>query len=213
MVQRRDASQVVTYAQGGGDPRWLGEIGHVAGLKYSYSYPGGPDQMSCILQIPPTQREVGMNPGRLVSVYRGASLLWQGLMNEPQAAVDGWTLSATGTGSLGNNFCDIWTTWDEPDNHINAAIARGLNWRNPGINGTSGLWLGDQVDSGSQMITDFLNSVTVQGALSWSVKARDNMLSVAPLPTAVNRLLVATSPVARTVAGDINSLFLYYQFG
>lgn len=132
-------------------------------------------------------------------------------MNEPQPAVDGWTLSATGSGSLGNNLCDIYTTWDEPDDHINQAISRGLNWRNPGIGGTGGLWLGDQVDSGSEMITDFLNSITVQGALSWSVDARDSTLSVGPLPTEVNRLLVATSPVARTIAGDINSLWLYYQ--
>jgi hypothetical protein len=211
MVQRRDMSQVVSYAQGGGDPRWLGEIGHVAGLKYSFAYPGGPDQMSCVLQIPPTQREVGMNPGRPVSIFRGSGQIWNGLMNEPQPAVDGWSLSAVGSGGLGNNFCDIYTNWNQPDNHINAAIGRGLNWLNPGIDGTSGLWLGDQVDSGSEMITDFLNSITVQGALSWNVDARDNRLTVAPLPATVNRLLVATSPVARTVAGDINSLWLYYQ--
>ena len=211
MVQRRDASQVVTYAQGAGDPRWLGEIGHVTGLKYSYSYPGGPDQMSCLLQVPPTYRTDAMNPGRLVSIFRGSGRIWTGLMNEPQPSTDGWTLSAVGSGSLGNNFCDIWTSWNSPDEHINAAITRGLNWRNPSVNGVSGLWLGDQVDSGSEMITDFLNSITVQGALSWSIDPRNNELSIAPLPTAVNRLLVATSPVARTIAGDINSLFLYYQ--
>ena len=211
MVQRRDMSQVLTTAQNGSDPRWLGDIGHVAGLKYSSSYPGGPDQMSCILQVPPTYRTSAVNPGRWTYIYRGASIVWSGILNEPQPDVDGWTISAAGNGSYGNNFCDIWTDWSSPDEHINAAISRGLAWKNPGIDGIAGLWLGDQVDSGSEMITDFLNSITVQGALSWTVDARDGTLSIAPLPVTVNRLLIATSPVARTVAGDVNSLWLYYQ--
>ena len=211
MVQRRDASQVLTLSPSGGDPHWLGEIGHVAGLTYAFSYPGGPDTMSCVLQVPPTLRTSAMNPGRIVRIYRGASLVWNGLMQEPQAAQDGWTISANGSGTFGNNFVDVWTTWDTPDEHINAAISRGMNWVNTGIDGVSGLWLGDQVDSGSQTITDLLNSITVQGALGWNIDRRTNLLSIAAIPSTVNRLLVATSPVSRTVAADINSLWLYYQ--
>jgi hypothetical protein len=211
MVQRRDASQVLSIAQGGGDKRWLGEIGHVAGLQYSYSYPGGCDSMTCLLQVPPTLRTSAMNPGRIVQIYRGASMIWNGLMQEPQASQDGWTITASGSGAFGTNFCDVWTDWATPDQAINAAIARGLNWANNGIDGVSGLWLGDQVDSGSQTITDLLNSITVQGALGWKIDRRTNLLTVAAIPSTVNRLLVATSPVSRTVAQDINSLWLYYQ--
>jgi hypothetical protein len=167
--------------------------------------------MQCLLQVPPTYRTDSLNPGRPLSIYRGSGRIWHGLLNEPQPSTDGWTVTATGDGALGNNFCDIWTTWDNPDEHINAAIARGLPWRNYGISDIEALWLGDQVDSGSEQISDFLNSITVQGALSWSIDRRDATLSVAALPTTVTRLLVATSPVARTVASDINSLFLYYQ--
>jgi hypothetical protein len=210
VVQRRDASQVRTNAPDGSDPRWLGEIGHVASLTYGYAYPGGASTMSCILQVPPTRRVTATNTGRILSVWRGSSQIWTGRLDEPQPAVDGWTLSAVGNGSLGNNFCDIWTTWRDPDDHINQAIARGLPWKNPGISAT-GMWLGDQQDSGSQQITDYLNSVTIQGIVNWSVDPRDGTLSFAPMPAAVNRLLISTSPVPRTVADDINVLFLKYQ--
>jgi len=204
-------AQVLSTAINGTDRHWLGEIGHVAGLKYSSAYPGGCDSMSCLLQVPPTFRTTALNPGRWVYVYRGAGIVWQGVLGEPEPSADGWTIQAAGNGTYGNQFVDVWTTWNSPDNHVNAAIARGMNWRNYGITGTANLWLGDQTDSGSQTITDFLNSITVQGALSWSISPVDGTLSIAPLPTAVTRLLVATTPVARTVAGDINSLFLYYQ--
>src|ERR1700683_3322078 len=108
MVQRRDMSQVVTYSQGGGDPRWLGDIGHVSGLKYSSSYPGGRDKMSAVLQVPPTYRTDSMTPGRLVCIYRGSGIVWQGLLGEPQPDVDGWAISATGIGRLGKHICGAW---------------------------------------------------------------------------------------------------------
>lgn len=167
--------------------------------------------MSALLQVPPTFRTEALNPGRIVRIYRGTGVVWNGLMDEPAPGTDGWTLAAHGSGAFATQFCDIYTTWDDPDDHINQAIARGMNWRNPGVSGVSGLWLGDQVDSGSQMISDFLSGITVQGALGWSIDRRDNTLSIGVLPTTVNRLLVCTIPVARTVAADINSLFLYYQ--
>lgn len=210
MVQRRDASQVVSLAPSGDHPRWLGEIAHVAGLTYSSAYPGGCDKASWVLQKPPTYRDISMDPGRIIRIYRGASIVWQGQHDEPQPADTGWTMTAHGNGSMGTQFDDVYTTWDDPDDHVNQAIARGLPWRNPGIS-TSGLWLGDQVDSASETITDFLNSITVQGGKGWTVDRRDGTLSVAALPAAADRILVATSPVPRTVNGDVNSLWLYYQ--
>lgn len=210
MVYRRDASQIVSIAPSGGHPRWLGEIAHIAGLTYSSSYPGGCDKASWLLQQPPTFRDIAMDPGRTIRIYRGASVVWQGQLDEPQPADTGWTMTAHGNGSMGTQFDDIYTTWGSPDDHVNQAITRGLPWRNPGIS-TSGLWLGDQVDSGSESITDFLNSITVQGAKGWTVDRRDGTLRIAALPSAVDRILVSTSPVPRTVNGDVNSLFLHYQ--
>ena len=209
-MERRDASQVRTTAVDGTDPQWLGTIGHCANLQYAYTYPGGASTMSVVLQVPPTYRVTSMNSGRILSIWRGASQIWTGRTTEAQPAVDGWTISATGNGALGNSFCDIWTTFRDPDDHINQAIARGLPWVNPGIS-TTGLWLGDQEDSGSQQISDFLTSITVQGIVTWQVDPRDGTLTFAGFPTEVNRLLVCTTPVARTVTDDINVLFLKYQ--
>jgi len=46
MALQRNASQVVTYTPLMTSPRWLGQIGHVTGLRYSWSLPGGPAQLS-----------------------------------------------------------------------------------------------------------------------------------------------------------------------
>jgi hypothetical protein len=210
-MQRRDQSQVVTYAQGWTDPQWLGAIGHVTGLTTTHTYPGGPSQMSLLLQIPPGRRVTAMNPGRLARVYRGGSCTWNGQLDEPQPDTGGWTVTAHGSGTFGAQYRDIWTTWSDPDDHLDQAIARGLDWTNPGLSGVSGLWLGDQADPGSQTITDFLNSITVQGALGWTIGRSDNRLAIAPVPAAVTRLLIVTVPVARTIAAAVNSLFIRYE--
>jgi hypothetical protein len=39
-------------------PRWLGQVGHVANLDYTYAIPGGPDQLTCLLQSEPNYRLV-----------------------------------------------------------------------------------------------------------------------------------------------------------
>lgn len=148
-------------------------------------------------------------------MYRGGSVAWEGRLLEPVPSAAGWTVSATGAGTLGADFSAIYSNWSNPDDAIGQAIARGLRWSNPapGLSGSpyaSMLWLGQQVDSGSQQITDYLNAITVQGALIWWI-GRNNVLSVMPRPTAVNRLLVATTPVPRTVASDLTTLWLHYQ--
>jgi hypothetical protein len=210
MAERRGTSAVRITAPDGSDPHWLGEYGHVGNLQYSHSYPGGPSTMQCVLDRPPSYRVASMSPGRRVQVCRGASIVWQGVLDEPQPAENAWTITGTGIGSLGNDFCDVWSTWRDPNDHLNQAIGRGLPWKNPGIS-TTGIWLGDQQDSGSEQITDYLTESTVQGIVSWSVDARDGTFTTAPIPTVADRLLVCTAPVARTVADDINRMFIKYQ--
>ena len=188
--------------------KWLGELGHVTSLTYSYALPGGPDQMSCLLQVDPTLRTNALNPGSTVEICRGASCVWSGKLLEPSPDVPGWTVSATGAGTLGSDFCAVYDTWDQND-AINQAISRGLPWVNPGVS-AAGVWLGQQPDSGSLMVTDFLNQICTYGGLTWYV-GRGNVLNVFPLPTEVTRLLVCTDPVTRTIAADVNALWLNYQ--
>lgn len=145
----------------------------------------------------------------MVKVYRGGSCLWTGKLSEPTPSAQGWNIAAIGIGALGNNLQAHYTSWTA-DNPINLAISRGLPWINNGLAGISGLWLSQQQDDASMTITDFLNLLCTNGALTWYVDGH-NVLRVIPIPTTPTRILIATDPQARTVAADINSLWIRYQ--
>lgn len=213
-------SAVLTLRPDGSQPRWLGQLGHVGSLKYSYSLPGGSDQLSCTLAVPADYRTDALNPGRIVQVVRGGRVIWDGKLDEPAppsgTSSAGWSLTAHGCGTFGADFSAIWTSaWGSSGSQndaVNQAIGRGLRWVNPGIS-SSGIWFGQVTDSGSQQISDLLNLFCTKGGLTWyvTVTPAGNILSVFPLPTAPNRTLVAPSPVARTLGGDINVIWLRYQ--
>ena len=207
-------------------PRWLGSIGHVTGLTRSYTCPGGPETLSLLLRLPPDYRTDALNPGRVVQVYRGGSCVWEGKLNEPTAAPEGWTVTAHGAGTYGEDFAAYWTTWNA-DNAVDRARSRGLRWQNPGIGAPSGIYLVQQQDPASETITAHLNLLITGGGLLWQLQrpmvssppADPWVLSVFPFkqdangnPTqAPDRILISNAPVARTIAADINYILLRYQ--
>ena len=208
-------TQVVTIATDGTAPRPLGAIGHVAAYKHSFTLPGGAAQMSCTLQRPPTLRTDALDPGRVVRCFRGAQKVWEGKLDEPAPSPDGWDIVAHGTGALGADFNAMYTgAWTgNPDNAINAAIGRGLRWKNLTIGHPSGIWLGQASDPASTSIADMLTQMCSNGGLTWQVDcgAGANIIRLFPLPTVPNRLLIATSPVARTLGANVNFLHIRYQ--
>jgi hypothetical protein len=208
---RTDASQLVSWAPGMTNPRWLGRIGHVANLKYSFTCPGGASALTALLQVEADFRTDALNPGRIVQVFRGSAVVWEGKMDEATPSADGWTISAHGAGSYGNDFAAYYTTWNAND-AVNQAIARGMRWTNPGIS-ESQAFLGQQEDPASQQITDHMNLICTSGGQSWYVTTTQygNILSVAPLPTVPTRMIIATTPVSRTIAADYNTLWTRYQ--
>jgi hypothetical protein len=167
-------------------PRWLGRIGHVADLDYTYSLPGGPDQLTCTLQIEPNFRTDAMNPGRIVTVHRGGSCIWEGQLTEPQPASTGWTLTANGVGTFGTNFGAWWQMGAHPgwmsDAPIDLAIARGLRWTSNGIGNPPGIYLGPVQDPGSLTVTDFLNLLCTGGSLTWELIPPASASSFPPGP-------------------------------
>lgn len=203
-------TQVVTLDVNGGNPQWLGALCHVGQLTYSSTYPGGPDQMACRLQRPADWRHPAMDPGRIVQCYRGGQRIFDGKLDEPQPNPDGsgWSVLGHGSGSFGTDFAAVYSSYT-PDDVITNAIGRGLRWATPSIS-TSGLYLAQPAASGAQTVTDFMNAITSLGGYSWRVGRIDNNVTVEPLPSAPTRILVATTPVARTIVADINALAILY---
>jgi hypothetical protein len=173
--------------------KWLGEIGHVAGVNYTYSLPGGPDQFTCVLQVPPDYRTDAMDPGRIIQAYKGGSCIWEGQLTEPQPAATGWTITANGVATYGTNYAAYYSAWNS-DDPVNKAIGRGLRWQNVGIGNPPGIYLGPQQDPGSMTITDFLNLLCTGGALTWQLvpgagtgfPAPPWIIQVVPFPTDVS---------------------------
>lgn len=213
------SSQVSVAPPGSEAWQYLGSLGIVSALTYSFICPGGADKMTASIAVPAAYRTQLFDPGWQVRITRGGHTVWTGKLDEPvPVAGTGWTLTAVGDGNRGTDFAAVYAgTWPAsiPDDPVNEAISRGLPWVNPGIGTPSGMWLGQAQDSGSLTITDLLNLVCSRGGLAWYANSQPDGapadLTVFPLPSAVNRLLVVTDPVARTLGGDINTIWIRYE--
>jgi hypothetical protein len=213
------SSQVAVYPASTGLPVWLGTLGHVTGLKYSYIYPGGCDKMSCTLEVPATYRSDAVSLGATTRIFRGGHKLWEGQLDEPAPTTSGYNITGVGVGNKGQDYLAIYTdAWptNEPDEVVNNAITRGLPWVNPGIGTPSGIWTGQAQDTASRYVADILNLACTRGGLGWYVNSQPggvmgNGLSVAPLPTTPTRLLICTTPVPRSSGGDVSAIYIKYQ--
>jgi len=209
-------SQVAVAPPGSTMWAYLGTLGHVRDLTYSFTMPGGCDKMTCTLQVPAAFRSQALNPGWQVRVTRGGHVVWDGRLDEPQPGPGGWTVTAAGSAQRAQDFTAIYSgTWPsgQPDDLVNQAIARGLNWVNPGVGQPSWLWLGQPPDSGSQTVKQVLDAICSRGAGTWYVTGTQAgpVLSLLPIPAAVNRLLLVTTPVPRTLGAMVNRVVLRYQ--
>lgn len=210
-------AQVRTLRPDGTGARYLGELGPVGGLRYSFTLPGGCDQMTAVLSAPPVLRTSALDPGRITEVLLGGSVVWQGILAEPEPdPAAGWNLTAIGSGNWGSMWRAVYTgTWSAavPDDIITGAIGRGLDWEATALGHPAGIWLGQAADSGSMAVDEVLNQVTSKGSLTWQVKLtpRGNVLQMFAVPSAPNRLLICTAPAGRTLGGDINAICLRYQ--
>jgi hypothetical protein len=219
MTYRRDASQLVSLAADGTDRRHLGQYGHVGSLTYSYALPGGCDQLSATL-IPagpggPVPRFTALDPGRIISVYRGGSEVWEGILDDPAPTAGGWTLSAHGAGTYGTDYMAKYSSYGTAGQPVTTAIARTpypLRWTAP-ASWPGDLYLDQPPDDASVTVTDYLNIVTGPAGYTWYVRtsSRGNQLSIFTTPTAATRLLVATTAQARTLFGYYTDLWLRYQ--
>jgi hypothetical protein len=186
----------------------LGFVGPVSGLGWSDSMPGGNLDLQCVVETEATDQPRALNPGRIVEVQRGGGIPWEGILGQPvYSDGQGWQVTAKGAGSYGDQYRALYTTWNATD-PIDQAITRGLRWTRSAMPG--GLYLAQQADSASSTITDFLTLITKPVGLTWHV-GRGNVLTVFQVPVTPTRILMATSPQARALAGFINALYGKYQ--
>ncbi len=217
------SSQVAVAPPGSANWQWIGTLGQVTALTYSYVCPGGADKMSCTVMVPASYQSQLFYPGWQVKIVRGGHDIWHGKLDQPQfQAGRGWTLTAVGNGNRGQDFNAYYAIgWpgSEPDEVISRAIIRGLPWASPGYNSApfaSQFWLGQPVDAGSQKVSDFLNMICSRGGLTWYVNSQPggiyaaDDLQIFPLPTVPTRLLVCTTPVPRTLGGYTNYILIRY---
>jgi hypothetical protein len=204
----------VTLAPDGvSDRRHLGVIGHLSGLQWSSTMPGGDDQLSFTLQLPRLQREPALAPGRIVQVLGGPGLLYEGRLDRPapSSSGDGWSVTAHGSGTYGDDYRAIWTTYTAAD-VLGQAIGRGLRWNAGTVTGGN---VSQVSDSASQSVTDFLNAYADTVSATWLVDqpgwAGGAVVSVLTVPSAVTRLLVTTTPAAPDLVAYINDLYVRYQ--
>lgn len=209
----RSESTVTSKFQDGTDFRPLGQIAPVSDLGWSDTMPGGPDGMKCTVRVSPELvQPQALDAGRIVEVWRGGMVQWEGVLDQPSAADGVWSVTAKGAGTYGDAYRDIWSSWTDINTSLTAATTRSpgpLRWKLTTYSNTN-LYLVDQQQSGTESITDRLNLATKPGYYTWHV-GRRNLLSIFPVPTTVTRVLFSSSPAARSLAGYYNALYVLYQ--
>lgn len=216
MARTPPRPEILSYAVDGSDLQVLGNLGPMAPPRYSWTVPGGCDQLSVSLARSPRWRTKAIDPGRRVEVHLGGSVVWTGQLLEPNPNSGGWDLTAQGSGTYGAVYQAEFTgSWASalPDAMINRAISRGLRWVNNGIGSPSGIYTGQPADSASMPLADALSQACSKGGLTWQVActSRGDVVSMFALPTAPNRFLIADQEVTRTLGGDYNRIWLRYQ--
>lgn len=207
----RSACTVTTSAPGSNAIYPLGNIGPVTAVGYADTMPGGPDSFQCTLQTSPgLVQPQPIAPGRTLQVWVGGTVQWEGVLDRPTPGTDGtWQITAKGAGTYGDRYIDIYSTWTDVNDHIDQAIARGLDWHKGTLSNTN-LYFVDQQASGSQSITSLLNLLTKPGYYTWHI-GRRNALTIFPVPTVPTRVLFSSSPQARALAAFVNALYVLYQ--
>src|SRR5262249_23092141 len=124
--------------------RYLGQLGIVSGTRYSFTVPGGCEQLTTTLGCDLRLRTDALDPGRYVEAVLGGSAVGDGILDEPQPGDGGWSITAHGSGTFGSQYRADFSAWatDAPDTIIANAISRGLNWLTPSIGHPAGMFLG-----------------------------------------------------------------------
>lgn len=188
MASERQLS-VSTHSLTDDDLIWLGNLGQLDSIKYTWTYPGGSAAFNANLTVDPNFRHRALTPGRLLRVWCGGVCVWKGTLDLPKLAGSTVALSGTGNSSAGEDFVAYAT-----DNSLKAeeevffALFRGLPWKAaltyPPIWGVA--------DSASKTIAESVQYTADFSGQPWTV-AVDGQLGFNPPPTKPQLMLLALS--------------------
>lgn len=168
--------------------RW--NLAHVAGcgdLEMSWTRPGGSDEASWRVDLPPDAEHPALRRGRLVEIQHGPDVIWVGHLIQAgpgQDRSEGWTLRAQGTHRVGRRrpcLDALGNTTTTPDVAITQAIAEGLQWNLPTSISAVPFEPSDSTKA-LNTIGDLLDAYCEQNGLRWWV-GTDWGVRVGPDPT------------------------------
>lgn len=205
---------VYTESKSGGDRVFLGELGKIDGLQWSWTWPGGPEKATFRFSRNARFHHRGLTQGRTLAIPCGGGRVWRGNLAAPERG-DPWTLEADGLGALASSYIADAPTSGNPFNLqevVTQAIARGLPW-----NPVSGLptGAGDQSTSGGDAerlsVAGVLSRVLPEFGETWYVDA-DGDLQVAGIPTQVSHNFLTADPAGgRTVHGYVSAYYVVFN--
>lgn len=208
---------IFTDAISGGDRVWLDSLGITSSLVYSKCYSGGDREADWQMVLSPTFTHRAVEPGRLVGLCRGASIIWNGYLDNPvRGSV--WQMKAIGAAGIALQYSAIAPTSGNALNLsevIAAANTRGLGWNVVGTLPTLPAVAGvaPTAQSGSIQIGAALDQVGSGQTVPqfWSVDRYGNF-TMGPAPTTVGYILLATDTGGgRTLANFVTDAAVVYQ--
>lgn len=188
MASERQLS-VSTHALDDSDTVWLGNLGQVDGIRYTWTYPGGSAAFNASLAVPPTFRHRGLTVGRLLRVWCGGVCVWKGTLDRPTPGGNALALSGSGNASAGEDF-SAWFTANSfyCQQEVENAISRGLPW----ITAPSYPPIWGVTDRASKTIAETVQYTSEFSGKPWTVGI-DGQLTFTDPPTVTSLMLLALS--------------------
>lgn len=204
--------QVFSDSPAGGDRVWLGTIGQITGLQWSWSWPGGPEKASFKFWRDARYNHRALTQGRTIGICVGAGKHVTGILSRPGRG-NPWEIEVDGMGVVGNNYiAEAFDPFDL-DAVVDAAITRGLPWTRI-TNMPTGI--GDRSSGGGDAqrlsVAGALSKVLPETGQSWHINPDGGAIVLDTLPTTPTHLLLTADPArGRTVADYVSAYLVVYN--
>lgn len=179
---------VFTAAPDGSDVIWLGQLGKVAGLRFSRCYPGGDRDATWQMNLGPRFEHRAVQQGRQVGLTNG----WRGNLDNPVRG-DVWQFTAIGAAALAKRYLAVAPTSGNALNLaevLATANTHGLGWT---VSGSLPTLAAGTVPSATIYLDDALDQVSAgQPVPPYWFLDRHFTFTMGPPPTEPGYILLAT---------------------